>query len=94
MNLNYLITMMEKFDLLVSKIVNFAGTDGILHSYVCTILTILFCSLFNFFGLILVALVAVGKEVIDFFTKNEFSKKDLVCDGIGTAIGLILILLA
>ena len=86
--------MLEKFDLLVSKIINFCGSDGILHSYVCTILTVIFCSLFNFFGLIAVALIAIGKEVIDFFVKKDFSKKDLICDGIGMTIGLILMLLA
>lgn len=86
--------MLEKFDLFVSKIINFCGSDGILHSYFCTILTVIFCCLFNFFGLIAVALIAIGKEVIDFFVKKDFSKKNLICDAIGITIGLFLMLLA
>lgn len=86
--------LIEKFDLIVSQIISFAGSDGILHGYICTILTVLFCSLFNFFGLIITTLIAVIKEILDFIFKKDFSKKDLICDSIGIIIGLLLILIA
>ena len=76
-----------------NKVITSLGSDGLLHAYFSTILTIISLWLLGFFGLIIPVAVGILKEVMDLFVTANFSKKDLVADGIGILIGIVLSIL-
>lgn len=77
-----------------SKIIAAVGSDGLLHMYVCTISVLILNTFLSWFIAILITVaLAIGKEILDKKYTNLFSKKDLICDGIGIAIAVIIIIL-
>ena len=72
------------------KIVKFLGMDKIAHFLACAFLTLAFCRLFPLaFAAMLVAILGVLKEIFD----NEIDWKDLVADGLGIIVSVIIMLL-
>lgn len=93
--------MKEKLKKLYDKIMDFAakfiayaGADGILHAYVSTIIMVLLSLIFGAaFGVILTVVICLLKEIVDQKLGSEFSKKDLLMDGVGILVGLIIYIL-
>ena len=68
--------------------------DDLLHSYICTILTLFISAVSNIMiSIIVVSLVALSKEIIidKIIRDTEISVRDLIADSIGIIIGILLI---
>ena len=77
-----------------ATIVSKLKKDDLLHSYICTILTLLISAVSNIMiSIIVVSLVALSKEIIidKIIRDNEISVRDLIADSIGIIIGLLLL---
>lgn len=75
---------------LYNKIVKFLGIDRITHFFACAFLTLAFCRLFPVaFAAMLVAVVGVMKEILD----ETIDWKDLIADGLGIILGIIIMIL-
>lgn len=75
--------------MLVAKL----GSDGLLHAYFSTIITVVSLWLLGFFGLFIPVAIGIFKECMDMFVTGDFSIKDLIADGIGIVVGIILSIL-
>lgn len=75
---------------------NWVATDGLLHILVCAVISLAVLNLTDILWLSMVAgiIPAIAKEYYDVFVQkdNNFSQAlhDLICDGIGLAITLII----
>lgn len=85
-------------------VVGALGQDGLMHILVCVILTLLIGGICNaihivkdwcfYIPLITVMAVGLGKELFDLCTPNHTAEfKDIMCDFVGTSIGLIILAL-
>lgn len=72
------------------KILNWVGTDGLLH-IICSVIivSVLNVLLPLWAAVMITAIVGIGKEFIwdKWLKKGTFEKKDLLCDLIGIIIG-------
>ena len=74
------------------KILNWVGTDGLLHIICSVIIVSVLNVLLPLWAAVLItAIVGIGKEFIwdKWLKKGTFEKKDLLCDLIGIIIGCI-----
>jgi len=77
-----------------STVISKIKKDDLLHSYICTILTLMISELSNIMiSIIVVSLVALSKEIIidKMIRDNKISVRDLIADSIGIIIGLLLL---
>lgn len=77
---------------MVNKILSYIGMDGLLHILVCVVLmNILTLFLPILVSAAIVAVIGIGKELIwdKLLKKGTCDIKDLWCDLIGIAIGII-----
>lgn len=74
------------------KILNWVGTDGLLH-IICSVIivSVLNVLLPLWAAVMITAIVGTGKEFIwdKWLKRGPFEKKDLLCDLIGIIIGCI-----
>lgn len=74
------------------KILNWVGTDGLLH-IICSVIivSVLNVLLPLWVAVMITAIVGIGKEFIwdKWLKRGTFEKKDLLCDLIGIIIGCI-----
>lgn len=74
------------------KILNWVGTDGLLH-IICSVIivSVLNVLLPLWAAIMITAIVGIGKEFIwdKWLKRGTFEKKDLLCDLIGIIIGCI-----
>lgn len=74
------------------KILNWVGTDGLLH-IICSVIivSVLNVLLPLWAAVMITAIVGIGKEFIwdKWLKRGTFEKKDLLCDLIGIIIGCI-----
>jgi VanZ family protein len=79
----------------MKKIINYIGTDGLLHILACYVIAVT-CGIYLNAGLALFIAVFAGvlKEVIwdGWIKKGSFELKDLLCDLIGAVAGFIVLL--
>lgn len=81
---------------IMRKIMNWVATDGLLHILVCAVISLAVLNLTDILWLSMVAgiIPALAKEYYDVFVQkdNNLSQAlhDLICDGIGLAITLII----
>lgn len=74
------------------KILNWVGTDGLLHIICSVIIVSVLNVLLPLWAAVLItAIVGIGKEFIwdKWFKRGTFEKKDLLCDLIGIVIGCL-----
>ncbi|WP_346701145.1 hypothetical protein [uncultured Alistipes sp.] len=74
------------------KILNWVGTDGLLHIICSVIIVSVLNVLLPLWAAVLItAIVGIGKEFIwdKWLKRGTFEKKDLLCDLIGIIIGCI-----
>lgn len=74
------------------KILNWVGTDGLLHIICSVIIVSVLNVLLPLWAAVLItAIVGIGKEFIwdKWLKRGNFEKKDLLCDLIGIIIGCI-----
>lgn len=79
----------------IKDFVSTMGVDGWLHVFVSALLMAALGWVRPLIGAVIIVLsLGMGKEIYDYFTgKGMPEGKDLVCDGIGVLLGLIVILL-
>lgn len=74
------------------KILNWVGTDGLLH-IICSVIivSVLNVLLPLWAAVMITAIVGIGKEFIwdKWLKRGTFEKKDLLCDLIGIVIGCL-----
>lgn len=79
----------------MKKIINYIGTDGLLHILACYAIAVT-CGIYLNAGLALFLAVFAGvlKEVVwdGWMKKGSFELKDLLCDLIGAVLGFIVLL--
>ncbi|WP_273372997.1 hypothetical protein [Alistipes megaguti] len=74
------------------KILNWVGTDGLLHIICSVIIVSVLNVLLPLWAAVLItAIVGIGKEFIwdKWLKRGTFEKKDLLCDLIGIVIGCL-----
>ena len=74
------------------KILNWVGTDGLLHIIWSVIIVSVLNVLLPLWAAVLItAIVGIGKEFIwdKWLKRGTFEKKDLLCDLIGIVIGCL-----
>lgn len=74
------------------KILNWVGTDGLLHIICSVIIVSVLNVLLPLWAAVLItAIVGIGKEFIwdKWLKRGTFEKKDLLCDLVGIVIGCL-----
>lgn len=82
----------------IKEIINWVGTDGLLHLLVCWLLILVITPMNGIWVAVLTAiLLSLGKEAWDMLIQKDNDKvqaiHDLICDGVGIVSGLLTIML-
>lgn len=87
--------MINRFETLISKPLSMIGLDGMAHIIVCQNL-VMWLSKFTSLWLAIIITIAIFilKEIYDkYCKKTEFSIKDIICDCVGLALGVLTLIL-
>ncbi len=87
--------MINKISALASKLLSKIGIDGMAHIIVCQNLA-MWLSKYTplWLAIIITVVIFVLKEVYDkYCKKTEFSIKDIICDCVGLALGVLTLIL-
>lgn len=85
----------NRIETLISKPLSMIGLDGMAHIIVCQNL-VMWLSKFTPLWLAIIITIAIFilKEVYDkYCKKTEFSIKDIICDCVGLALGVLTLIL-
>ena len=85
----------NRFETLASKLLSKIGLDGMAHIIVCQNL-VMWLSKFTPLWLVIIITIAIFilKEIYDkYCKKTEFSIKDIICDCVGLALGVLTLIL-
>nr|DAU31062.1 MAG TPA: putative periplasmic lipoprotein [Bacteriophage sp.] len=85
----------NRFETLASKLLSKIGLDGMAHIIVCQNL-VMWLSKFTPLWLAIIITIAIFilKEIYDkYCKKTEFSIKDIICDCVGLALGVLTLIL-
>lgn len=85
----------NRFETLASKLLSKIGLDGMAHIIVCQNL-VMWLSKFTCLWLAIIITIAIFilKEIYDkYCKKTEFSIKDIICDCLGLALGVLTLIL-
>lgn len=85
----------NKISTLASKLLSKIGIDGMAHIIVCQNL-VMWLSKFTSLWLAIIITIAIFilKEIYDkYCKKTEFSIKDIICDCVGLALGVLTLIL-
>lgn len=85
----------NRFETLISKSLSKIGLDGMAHIIVCQNL-VMWLSKFTPLWLAIIITIAIFilKEIYDkYCKKTEFSIKDIICDCVGLALGVLTLIL-
>lgn len=81
----------------MKKIINWIAVDGLLHTLVSVLITIVCFSFMGFWSIIPTVVIGIGKEIYDMLAKPGYTWKmvwhDIICDAGGLIIGIILSIL-
>lgn len=88
----------NRFETLASKLLSKIGLDGMAHIIVCQNLIIWLSKFFGIVPLweaiIITVVIFILKEIYDkYCKKTEFSIKDIICDCVGLALGVLTLIL-
>lgn len=88
----------NRFETLASKLLSKIGLDGMAHIIVCQNLVMWLSKFFGIMPLweavIITVVIFILKEVYDkYCKKTEFSIKDIICDCLGLALGVLTLIL-
>lgn len=85
----------NKISALASKLLSKIGIDGMAHIIVCQNLVMWLSKYTSLWSAIIITVVIfVLKEVYDkYCKKTEFSIKDIICDCVGLALGVLTLIL-
>lgn len=87
--------MINRIETLISKSLSKIGLDGMAHIIVCQNL-VMWLSKFTplWLAVIITVVIFILKEVYDkYCKKTEFSIKDIICDCLGLALGVLTLIL-
>lgn len=87
--------MINRIETLISKSLSKIGLDGMAHIIVCQNL-VMWLSKFTPLWLAIIITIAIFilKEIYDkYCKKTEFSIKDIICDCLGLALGVLTLIL-
>lgn len=87
--------MINRIETLISKSLSKIGLDGMAHIIVCQNL-VMWLSKFTPLWLAIIITIAIFilKEIYDkYCKKTEFSIKDIICDCVGLALGVLTLIL-
>lgn len=85
----------NRIETLISKLLSKIGLDGMAHIIVCQNL-VMWLSKFTPLWLAIIITIAIFilKEIYDkYCKKTEFSIKDIICDCVGLALGVLTLIL-
>ncbi len=85
----------NRIETLISKPLSMIGLDGMAHIIVCQNL-VMWLSKFTSLWLAIIITIAIFilKEIYDkYCKKTEFSIKDIICDCVGLALGVLTLIL-
>ena len=85
----------NRIETLISKPLSMIGLDGMAHIIVCQNL-VMWLSKFTplWLAIIITVVIFILKEIYDkYCKKTEFSIKDIICDCVGLASGVITLIL-
>ena len=85
----------NRIETLISKPLSMIGLDGMAHIIVCQNL-VMWLSKFTPLWLVIIITIAIFilKEIYDkYCKKTEFSIKDIICDCVGLALGVLTLIL-
>ncbi len=87
--------MINKISSLAGKLLSKIGIDGMAHIIVCQNLVMWLFKLMPLWSAIVITVVIfILKEVYDkYCKKTEFSIKDIICDCVGLALGVLTFIL-
>mgnify|MGYP000451715268 FL=1 len=87
--------MINKISSLAGKLLSKIGIDGMAHIIVCQNLVMWLFKLMPLWSAIVITVVIfILKEVYDkYCKKTEFSIKDIICDCVGLALGVLTLIL-
>lgn len=88
----------NRIETLISKLLSKIGLDGMAHIIVCQNLVIWLSKFFGIVPLweaiIITVVIFILKEIYDkYCKKTEFSIKDIICDCVGLALGVLTLIL-
>lgn len=88
----------NRIETLISKLLSKIGLDGMAHIIVCQNLVIWLSKFFGIVPLweaiIITVVIFFLKEIYDkYCKKTEFSIKDIICDCVGLALGVLTLIL-
>lgn len=88
----------NRIETLISKPLSKIGLDGMAHIIVCQNLVIWLSKFFGIVPLweaiIITVVIFILKEIYDkYCKKTEFSIKDIICDCVGLALGVLTLIL-
>ena len=85
----------NRIETLISKPLSMIGLDGMAHIIVCQNL-VMWLSKFTplWLAIIITVVIFILKEIYDkYCKKTEFSIKDIICDCVGLALGVLTLIL-
>lgn len=85
----------NRIETLISKPLSMIGLDGMAHIIVCQNL-VMWLSKFTplWLAIIITVVIFILKEIYDkYCKKTEFSIKDIICDCVGLALGVLILIL-
>lgn len=85
----------NRIETLISKSLSKIGIDGMAHIIVCQNL-VMWLSKFTplWLAIIITVVIFILKEIYDkYCKKTEFSIKDIICDCVGLALGVLTLIL-
>lgn len=84
-----------KISALVGKVLSAIGVDGMAHILVCQNLVMWLSKLMPLWlAVIITVVVFILKEIYDkYCKKSEFSTKDIICDCVGLALGVLTLII-
>nr|DAI91661.1 MAG TPA: putative periplasmic lipoprotein [Bacteriophage sp.] len=85
----------NRIETLISKSLSKIGLDGMAHIIVCQNL-VMWLSKFTplWLAIIITVVIFILKEIYDkYCKKTEFSIKDIICDCVGLALGVLTLIL-
>lgn len=87
--------MINKISSLAGKLLSKIGIDGMAHIIVCQNLVMWLFKLMPLWEAVIITVVIfILKEVYDkYCKKTEFSIKDIICDCVGLALGVLTLIL-
>ena len=87
--------MINRIETLISKSLSKIGIDGMAHIIVCQNL-VMWLSKFTplWLAIIITVVIFILKEIYDkYCKKTEFSIKDIICECVGLALGVLTLIL-